>query len=232
LTSRRRTCAAGSKRGRVLGMPHDSPRRAPGASAKAAARKGMASALSLPVLRHPKIWDGRPGRAVVSTGHGSLGPGGRIACGAQRQGSGDPAPAYGGAYDQVHRHPAWPFRSLDQRTPARCATQDRVGSSRELARLLHSQKNWDRNPDLTPPVAPAEETRAPIRNGRSGRKGLLAMLTALSLATAGLVALAVHRASGRTPGRPDDGRNQNHASLSAAGRWMSPASPPRNARTR
>lgn len=69
-----------------------------------------------------------------------------------------------------------------------------VGSSRELARLLHSQKNWDRNPDLTPPVAPAEETRAPIRNGRVWSKGLLAMLTALSLATAGLVALAVHPA--------------------------------------
>ncbi len=62
-----------------------------------------------------------------------------------------------------------------------------VGSSRELARMLAAQKSWDRNPELTGPDTPSDTAAAPRIIGRRWSKGLLAMLTALSLAAAGLL---------------------------------------------
>ncbi|MCW1987367.1 UNVERIFIED_ORG: DNA-binding CsgD family transcriptional regulator [Sphingomonas sp. R1F5B] len=62
-----------------------------------------------------------------------------------------------------------------------------VGSSRELARMLAAQKSWDRNPELTGPGKAPDTAGAPRIVGRRWSKGLLAMLTALSLAAAGLL---------------------------------------------
>jgi DNA-binding CsgD family transcriptional regulator len=65
-----------------------------------------------------------------------------------------------------------------------------VGSSRELARLLNEQKNWDRNFGLPLQATRGESVATLPQEKRPGSKGTLAMLIALPLATLGLIATA------------------------------------------
>jgi DNA-binding CsgD family transcriptional regulator len=62
-----------------------------------------------------------------------------------------------------------------------------VGSSRELARLLAAQKNWDRNFDLSTPGLPGNQLAEPAPGGLIWSKGMGAMLVAMSVAAAGLL---------------------------------------------
>lgn len=64
-----------------------------------------------------------------------------------------------------------------------------VGSSRELARLLDTQKIWDKNIDLPPPRSLANDTPQP-RVGRTWPKGTIAMLLTLPAAAIGLMLAA------------------------------------------
>jgi DNA-binding CsgD family transcriptional regulator len=62
-----------------------------------------------------------------------------------------------------------------------------VGSSRELARLLDDQKNWDKKIDLSGSGNPTHDAARPRSAGRFRSKGTMIMLIALPLATAGLI---------------------------------------------
>lgn len=64
-----------------------------------------------------------------------------------------------------------------------------VGSSRELARLIDAQKNWDRNIDLSASQSPANHSAASHTAGHEWPKGMIAMSVTLSLA-AGLLITA------------------------------------------
>ncbi|MFM9935833.1 MAG: helix-turn-helix transcriptional regulator [Novosphingobium sp.] len=64
-----------------------------------------------------------------------------------------------------------------------------VGSSRELARQLDAQKNWDRNIDLSPMRSPANGMEQPARTGSLRSKRTKLMLIALPVA-AGLMIMA------------------------------------------
>lgn len=68
-----------------------------------------------------------------------------------------------------------------------------TGSSRELARLLADQKNWDRNFGLSAPGTPANKAVQPPDAGRTRSKGTLMLIAALPLAALAL-ALAMPRA--------------------------------------
>lgn len=69
-----------------------------------------------------------------------------------------------------------------------------VGSSRELARLVDSQKFWDKNIDLSKHGSPDDVSPQPQSRGRETSKGTLVMLIALPVAAAGLLALAAQTA--------------------------------------
>ena len=65
-----------------------------------------------------------------------------------------------------------------------------VGSSRELARLIDGQKNWDRNPDLAARNLANDGLEQPPSVGRIRSKGRLVMAIALPIVAAlGLVAV-------------------------------------------
>lgn len=66
----------------------------------------------------------------------------------------------------------------------------RIGSSRELARLIAGQKIWDKNTDLSLLVPDGAGHEQPPVTGRSWPKGTLMMLIALPLAAAGLMLAA------------------------------------------
>lgn len=65
-----------------------------------------------------------------------------------------------------------------------------VGSSRELARLLDTQKIWDRNSDLPTASPLAEAPDQPASRGLPGPKGRIAMLIALPIIAAGSLIMA------------------------------------------
>lgn len=65
-----------------------------------------------------------------------------------------------------------------------------IGSSRELARLLAAQKNWDRNFDLSPQTAPTEGAMQPAIAAPARSKGKIIMLIAVPIAAIGLVVAA------------------------------------------
>ncbi len=65
-----------------------------------------------------------------------------------------------------------------------------IGSSRELARLLDAQKNWDKNIDLATHGISGNGLVQPASSGPNWSKGMGAMLVALSLAAAGLMLVA------------------------------------------
>ncbi len=62
-----------------------------------------------------------------------------------------------------------------------------VGSSRELARLVDTQKIWDRIPDLALQSPSVESPRQPASRGYFGLKGKIAMLITLPAIAAGLL---------------------------------------------
>lgn len=65
-----------------------------------------------------------------------------------------------------------------------------VGSSRELARLLDTQKIWDKNFDLSKPGPAADTLEQPRSEGFQLSKGTIAMFFALPVAALGLAIVA------------------------------------------
>ncbi len=65
-----------------------------------------------------------------------------------------------------------------------------VGSSRELARLVGAQKNWDKNIDLPNHGGLSEAGVPPASSGRIRSKGTLIMLIAMPAAAIGLAIMA------------------------------------------
>lgn len=91
-----------------------------------------------------------------------------------------------------------------------------VGSSRELARLLDDQKNWDKKIDLTISGSAAHDAAQPQNTGRFRSKGTMIMLIALPLAAAGFILAAYPRDRDAIP-------HAAHVAASASspltGRW-------------
>lgn len=77
-----------------------------------------------------------------------------------------------------------------------------VGSSRELARMLAAQKNWDKNFDLSRQDAPTEGAVQPEIAGRSRSKGKIIMFIAVPIAAIGLVAAATDWSQQSAPVQP------------------------------
>lgn len=77
-----------------------------------------------------------------------------------------------------------------------------VGSSRELARMLAAQKNWDKNFDLSRQDAPTEGAVQPEIAGRSRSKGKIIMFIAVPIAAIGLVAAATDWSQQAAPVQP------------------------------
>lgn len=71
-----------------------------------------------------------------------------------------------------------------------------IGSSRELARLISAQKNRDEKIDLGTAPALTASGALPGQNGLHSSKGAIVMLIALSLAAAGLIAVAAEPPGG------------------------------------
>ena len=63
-----------------------------------------------------------------------------------------------------------------------------VGSSRELARLLDTQKIWDKNIDLAGDDSRNDDLHQPRPGGRKLPKGIIMMLVAMPLFAAALIA--------------------------------------------
>ena len=91
-----------------------------------------------------------------------------------------------------------------------------VGSSRELARLIDTQKIWDRKSDLSPPAQSAEASSVPRHKGAlEWTKGRIAMALMLPAA-----ALALALAAGTTTAVPEAAETaQARQSAPLAGRW-------------
>jgi DNA-binding CsgD family transcriptional regulator len=92
-----------------------------------------------------------------------------------------------------------------------------VGSSRELARRLRDQENWDRNIDLPVAAVSANDPGQPGSSGRPASKGIAAMLIVTSLAGLGLV-LATPAADRPTLFHPAAASAAQGPSI--AGHWM------------
>lgn len=67
-----------------------------------------------------------------------------------------------------------------------------IGSSRELARLVDSQKIWDKNIDLSKASSAPDEELSPSTRGRPMSKGTLVMLATVATALAGFAFAAAH----------------------------------------
>lgn len=67
-----------------------------------------------------------------------------------------------------------------------------VGSSRELARLIGAQKNWDKNIGLSAPAFVTESQTQPQTAGRNRSKGMIMALIAMPLAAIGLAVAATN----------------------------------------
>lgn len=77
-----------------------------------------------------------------------------------------------------------------------------VGSSRELARMLAAQKNWDKNFDLSRQDAPTECAVQPETAGRPRSKGKIIMFIAVPITAIGLVAAATDWSQQSAPVQP------------------------------
>lgn len=97
-----------------------------------------------------------------------------------------------------------------------------VGSSRELARLLHRQKTCDENIDLPGSRAAVEELAHAATVGVRGSKGMIAMLTLIALTAAGLMAATAPSAD--RAGTPNAVYSAASAQLPLVGRWSLDAS--------
>lgn len=65
-----------------------------------------------------------------------------------------------------------------------------VGSSRELARLIDAQENWDKKIDLSAVIGAPHDLAQPDTSGPAKSKGFIAMLIALPIAAAALLMTA------------------------------------------
>ena len=74
-----------------------------------------------------------------------------------------------------------------------------IGSSRELARHVAAQKNWDKNIDLSTHRPVTDAGARPPVFGRPTSKGTLIMLIAMAFATAGLLFAAADSTERATP---------------------------------
>ncbi|WP_254912958.1 helix-turn-helix domain-containing protein [Novosphingobium sp. B 225] len=74
-----------------------------------------------------------------------------------------------------------------------------VGSSRELARLIDAQKNWDKNIDLSAPSPLTHGLDQPPSAGLFRSKGTLVMLIAIPAAAVGLAIMAAQPAQSPLP---------------------------------
>ena len=97
-----------------------------------------------------------------------------------------------------------------------------VGSSRELARLLDLQKTCDENIDLPKRHPDVERLAHTATIGVRGSKGLIAMLSAISLAAAGLMFAAAPSAD--QPGSSNAAHDTASRSLPLVGSWSLDAS--------
>lgn len=97
-----------------------------------------------------------------------------------------------------------------------------VGSSRELARLLHRQKTCDENIDLPGSRAVVEELAHAATAGVRGSKGMIAMLTLIALTAAGLMVATAPSAD--RAGTPNAVYGAASAQLPLVGRWSLDAS--------
>lgn len=93
-----------------------------------------------------------------------------------------------------------------------------VGSSRELARLVDAQKNWDRNIDLPVDGAAPHDLQQPPSAGRFRSKGTLVMAIALPIAAAlGLILAGTN--SSPEAASPEQDRAGAVMGSPLAGRW-------------
>lgn len=93
-----------------------------------------------------------------------------------------------------------------------------VGSSRELARLIDAQKNWDKNIDLAAPGLATHALEQPPGAGRIRSKGTLVMAIALPIVAAlGLVLAGTNSAP--QAASPQSGQAPAAQQSPLAGRW-------------
>lgn len=93
-----------------------------------------------------------------------------------------------------------------------------VGSSRELARLVDAQKNWDKNIDLSAESPVQEMAVQPVTStGRLSLKGINLMFIAMPLAAIGLASLAADSMQLAPQGEPMQAVAA--ASSPLVGRW-------------
>ncbi|MCX7285928.1 MAG: helix-turn-helix transcriptional regulator [Novosphingobium sp.] len=91
-----------------------------------------------------------------------------------------------------------------------------IGSSRELARRVDAQKNWDRKIEVPLPPFEADEPAAPSGYGRFRSKGMLAMLIVVPLAAA-IMMIAADPSSVPVPSGAPSAQAAREVPL--AGRW-------------
>ncbi len=92
-----------------------------------------------------------------------------------------------------------------------------VGSSRELARHLAAQKNWDNNIDLSTQSSAADDGVQLPSPGRLRSKGTIIMLIALSVAAAGIIVAQVD--SAHPDARPQTVQFAATHQLPLVGKW-------------
>ncbi len=95
-----------------------------------------------------------------------------------------------------------------------------VGSSRELARLLDAQKNWDKKIDLSTQRSKTDEDLQRPGKRRLKSKGTIIMLIAISAAAAGLMFAAsdsMHQTA--APQAPQAAHSSAHQRMPLAGSW-------------
>lgn len=108
-----------------------------------------------------------------------------------------------------------------------------VGSSRELARLVDAQKIWDKKPDLSAPVLPADHVVQPPKAGRPGPKGRMIMLIAMPIVAAAGLLVAQPDTAQQTAGRADATTTAAAKPSPLVGRWsLDVARIPENERPR
>jgi DNA-binding CsgD family transcriptional regulator len=92
-----------------------------------------------------------------------------------------------------------------------------IGSSRELARRLASQKVWDKNIDLSTQSSPTEEAVQPPIPKRLRSKGTIIMLVVMAVAAAGIVIATAE--STQQVALPQTALTAASGQLPLVGRW-------------
>jgi DNA-binding CsgD family transcriptional regulator len=92
-----------------------------------------------------------------------------------------------------------------------------IGSSRELARRLASQKVWDKNIDLSTQSSPTDEAVQPLIPRRLRSKGTIIMLIVMAVAAAG-IAIATAESTQQVA-LPQTAQTAASGQLPLVGRW-------------